>query len=654
MKDYKKSLKQYSSMAACILAAGSPMSGQVIYVDVDPDIAVDVEFDEGSDNEYFDVDGDGINDFEVELVYSSGCFYCGSYISAEIRGLNLNMIETELTTEYSSCSGDPTLLNVAQLHEVDDTIDINDTFEAGIQTIFWSDSEDCGFGLVGTDEFISKFIGFKLMIGGETHYGWMRVSLVGNYHLRIHDYAYAEEPDNAIVTEYFYGPEIDWEEVSDAGDETTGSDIFFKFHNSFDETSVNEYRVICVKESVAATFTLAEALTVPSDQYLSILPAGSFFYDGNLNDDSRDIDGDLITNHITYNLFILTINDLGNVLSEASPSVYLDSYLDPPGPLTISDVGDTFSSNDIKVKITPSETENLISEYRIIFLKSPSLSFSISDALLVPAENYISFTPTGSTIEYILPPEHIDANGELIETGAEYRAAIVSMNNELGNSPLLNFTPYITLDGATTLASDLVLSDIGNNANSTDLQLQFEVTDHTETVDEYRIMIVPEYMADYFDKGMAELITADKYRSFTTDANGVFTINFPEGFKDVNDFPIVEWQLYYAFILSMSSPLGQDNELSQPSNGIELSGLTSLSEINAGQIEILYNNSILNISGISSMGEINIFNIEGQQILSRELSEENSYIQIDLIPGVYFFTMEFGNNMIAKKFLVKE
>ena len=54
------------------------------------------------------------------------------------------------------------------------------------------------------------------------------------------------------------------------------------------------------------------------------------------------------------------------------------------------------------------------------------------------------------------------------------------------------------------------------------------------------------------------------------------------------------------------------------------------------------------------MGEINIFNIEGQQILSRELSEENSYIQIDLIPGVYFFTMEFGNNMIAKKFLVKE
>ena len=89
-------------------------------------------------------------------------------------------------------------------------------------------------------------------------------------------------------------------------------------------------------------------------------------------------------------------------------------------------------------------------------------------------------------------------------------------------------------------------------------------------------------------------------------------------------------------------------------NSSKLSGLTSLSEINAGQIEILYNNSILNISGISSMGEINIFNIEGQQILSRELSEENSYIQIDLIPGVYFFTMEFGNNMIAKKFLVKE
>ena len=180
------------------------------------------------------------------------------------------------------------------------------------------------------------------------------------------------------------------------------------------------------------------------------------------------------------------------------------------------------------------------------------------------------------------------------------------------------------------------------------------MADHPETVNEYRIMIVPEYLVDYFDKDMAELIPAEKYITFTTDSIGVFTINFPVGFKDINDIPIVEWQPYYAFILSISSPLGQDNKLSDPSNVVALSGHTGLSENNAAQIEIFYNNGILEISGITSMGKIQIFNIEGQQILSRELSEENSYIHIDVIPGVYFFTMEVGNNMISKKFLVTE
>lgn len=66
-----------------------------------------------------------------------------------------------------------------------------------------------------------------------------------------------------------------------------------------DETPINEYRVICVKKSMAATFTLAEALALPADQYLSIIPEGSTVYDGNLDGMGYDTDGDLITNHVT-------------------------------------------------------------------------------------------------------------------------------------------------------------------------------------------------------------------------------------------------------------------------------------------------------------------------------------------------------------------
>lgn len=124
-------------------------------------------------------------------------------------------------------------MEVAELHELGEIIDFNGTFGAGNQTIFWHDTEDCGFGLVGNDAFISKFIGFKLMIDGEAHYGWIGLSLAGNYHLRIHDYAYSAEPDSAITTEYFYTPGIDWEEVTDAGDEISGADILQKFFSQW-------------------------------------------------------------------------------------------------------------------------------------------------------------------------------------------------------------------------------------------------------------------------------------------------------------------------------------------------------------------------------------------------------------------------------------
>lgn len=649
-----KRLKQYSALAGYILAIGTPLSGQVIYVDVDPDIALDVEFDEGTDNEYFDVNGDGLNDFEVELAYSSGCFYCDWYLSADIRGLSSNRIETGQIPVYSFCLGYSFYQEVAELHSLGDIIDSNGTFGAGIQTIFWNDSGYCGFGMVGDDSFISKFIGFKLMIDGEAHYGWMRLSLAGNYHLRIHDYAYSAEPDSAITTEYFYTPGIDWEEVTDAGDEISGADIYFRFYYSIDETHINEYRVICVKESMAATFSLAEALALPADQYLSIIPAGSLFYDGHLDSEGYDSDGDLITNHVSYKLFVLSLNDLGNVLSEASPSIYLDSYLEPPDNLTISDISDTFSASDFKVKIYPSETENLIQEYRVMLLKSPSIDFTLSDAILVPTENYTSFEPIGSTIEFIPLADQRDSNGEIIETGIEYRAAVVSIPNAFGNSPILNFTPYLTLDGATTLASSLLLSDIGNNANSTDLQLQFEIADHPETVNEYRIMIVPEYMIDYFDKELAESMTPDKYVTFTTDTSGVYITNFPEGFRDINDIPIAEGQLYYSCILSIASELGKQNELSILSNGVLLYTPTSLEENTPAQINISYANGILNISGNNSLGKIDVFNDVGQHLHSTILSDANAYIDIDLAPGIYILTKGLESNTTVVKFIVTE
>ena len=152
-------------------------------------------------------------------------------------------------------------------------------------------------------------------------------------------------------------PQIEAEAVSnivayDIGDSNSGQDMEITFVVPFDKTTVDEYRIIVVKESNSATFDVeaANALSAPSITVVNKVNTDISAVPGLAATDS---DGDLIANDIPYSVFVLTVADGrdANVNTLASASV----------PITLKDVilEITYLQND-GVLISDGENQVLV------------------------------------------------------------------------------------------------------------------------------------------------------------------------------------------------------------------------------------------------------------------------------------------------------
>jgi len=110
-------------------------------------------------------------------------------------------------------------------------------------------------------------------------------------------------------------------------------------------------------------------------------------------------------------------------------------------------------------------------------------------------------------------------------------------------------------DGPPPLTPDLVIEvtgfDLDNNGNSSDLRVDFEITDNLN-VTEYRVMIVPSGISNSFTLDVALSISEERYvrilpKPFETD----YTINrLPSTLPDVNGALIINGEEYVVAILT--------------------------------------------------------------------------------------------------------
>jgi hypothetical protein len=212
-KKLQDSLNSYSALAGVFLAGAGAANAQFLYVDLDPDVTVDMS------NSPFNLDmnGDQIDDFkfEVNTITGSSTMYYGllnftySGVAAGATGLNGSVVGYFSTSQ--SMNAVSALSNGVGI-EVQSFVP--DGMLAGNVDVVFTGMYSGSYTNVGFGNFsdvTDGYMGVSFDVGGNTHYGWIRLSIpMSSDVITIKDYAFNEMPGGAISA----GQIVGLEEVS--------------------------------------------------------------------------------------------------------------------------------------------------------------------------------------------------------------------------------------------------------------------------------------------------------------------------------------------------------------------------------------------------------------------------------------------------------
>lgn len=299
-------IKTYSAMGTALL--GTEATAAIVYTDVSPD------FNGGTTSTYMlDLNNDSINDFQIFGVSSSS-----SSSSSTLAKLFISPL-----TSGNAALGSYGTFYFGYPYALNSNDNIGPSASGSWLTNSYQSMNytgDYGNWIGVTD----KYIGLKIVVGGNTYYGWCRmdVSADGSTWV-VKDYAYENTPNTPIAAGDMGSPVVvkagGVSNISgmDVGNALDGTDLEISFDAAADETTVDTYRVLAVKSTNAAGFDLATAQAVPSSNYLTISPNGSATYTQSFAATGTDVDGDAITNNQPYKIFVLSIADGTNATADS-------------------------------------------------------------------------------------------------------------------------------------------------------------------------------------------------------------------------------------------------------------------------------------------------------------------------------------------------
>jgi len=155
--------------------------------------------------------------------------------------------------------------------------------------------------------------------------------------------------------------------AADVADTGTSSDLRISFNKAADESNIQEYRIFVVQSANASSFNLATAIN--ASPAMTIAPNGSSVYQQTPLAGAKDTSGALITNGVSYQVFVLSLAKSGNSsLSSPSAAISLSS---PVQAGEVTGVQAVQVGNQLSVTwALPNEAG--ISGYAVILMKEPS------------------------------------------------------------------------------------------------------------------------------------------------------------------------------------------------------------------------------------------------------------------------------------------
>ena len=183
-ENLSKRLANYGALTAAIIGTAGANGHNIIYTDVNPDFGAPGEI-------YFlDLNGDGTNDFILEHFTNSSYGKLKAFNNSS--GLGNAIIGASVSSGYFNYPF--TLSSNYTISAGNANWNSNSNWQTmNLSSCYYSNSNWCGV----TD----KYLGLRFDIGGNTHYGWVRLDVdITNLNWKIKDYAYEATAGVPIVT----------------------------------------------------------------------------------------------------------------------------------------------------------------------------------------------------------------------------------------------------------------------------------------------------------------------------------------------------------------------------------------------------------------------------------------------------------------------
>ena len=441
--------------------------------------------------------------------------------------------------------------------------------------------------------------------------------------------------------------------VTDVNNYNDGRDLQVSFYRPSDQSNISHYQVFVVKSS-DSYFDLHRATNLNSYYYTQISKnnSSSNYMTQVLNSSSRDIDGELIRNGVSYRVYVLSV---GYSTSNSALSDYASITLghnnqnvNPVSTPTLTLNGNNGNGSDLRVAFSHAYGESYIDHYRILVVKS-NQSLNVSQAY--NNGNYTTVNKTGGTITRDLTSTTKDSDGDLIQRGSSYRVYVLSRGNSYSNysNALSSVSNAVTIQGVTQVAAvtNVTAADNGDNNNASDLKVSFTKAPNESNIKEYRIMVVKQANAGSFTEAQAKNVP---YFDRVPIGSNFEDVLRPTT-RDVNNEPIRNLVDYQVFVLSVSNNGSISNALSAPSAPIKLTGtaVTVPSDVYAGIESTNGNSSDIVVKFNPSSGsvkEYRIMVVPANQSFglddANKITKEHLYTKVDPSPNRIEHKMSAG------------
>ncbi|MFC7677915.1 stalk domain-containing protein [Paenibacillus sp. GCM10028914] len=402
-------------------------------------------------------------------------------------------------------------------------------------------------------------------------------------------------PDNSLYP-------VSYVTLRDVGNSGDGRDLQVNFAKSVTESRVGQYRVMIVKSSKSSSFNVSAAQMVPSYNYTVVYPSGSD-PSVTLTSGSRDVDGDYIRDNQAYTAYVLAIGKTSNevVLSSASPAITLTNTnaVESASNVKGNDVNDYNDGRDLSVSFTRAKNESIISNYRVIAVKTKDISrFDLAAAKSLPSQNYTTVSKTNSsntTLSTTLSSSSRDSSGEYIKNGVAYTLYVlsVSSNENTVASKLSSGSSSITLaTGSTTAPVITSVTDVNDYGDGRDLRVSFTKLSNESSIGSYRIFVVKSNDYHNFNLSKANSVSSYNYTQVNKTGNNI-THTLSSGARDVDGATIRSGVYYRVFVMAVGTGNNSgNNSLSSVSSDIILNNNTNVGTI-----------SSLSVSDVSDYGD---------------------------------------------------